>query len=596
MASRTATLTVKVLVDAAQSAKGVTEATSNFDRLQGTVNRLTPAASVAAAGLAAAGKVVTDSASRQQQAMGAVDSVFKDNASTIKNWASSAAEAVGLSKAEYGEFASVLGAQFNNLGVDAQQATQNTNDLITLGADLAATFGGTTADAVDALSSALRGEADPAERYGLALNQTQINAYLAAQGLDGLEGSALTAAKAQAVVALANQQAGGAMGQFAREADTAAGAQQIATAKWEDAKAALGTALLPAVASVTAGLGEMATFAGQNAGLLQGLAAVVGVLAGGILALNAGMKVYQATTMAIQVATKAWTAVQAAFNVVMNANPVGLIITAVLALVAAIIYAWNNCEGFRNFVIGAGQAIADAWNVTWQAIKVAAGAVWDWITARFNEGKAAIQLVVTAIKVAWNNTMDAIRNVVTGAVTWVMSKFEDVKRGVSIVIQAVRVVWDQGFQAMKSVATTVLDLVMKPVDAIRKGFDAVATAVSNVISWIKRIKWPEPPGWMKSIGNGIGSIFGGGSARSAAAAQTFMTARASLASAPAANTYGSAPAVPRSLVRALATGGGGQGPNISIRVDGALDADRTARQIEALLLRRSRRIGGVRLA
>lgn len=547
MASRTATLTVKVLVDAAQAAAGTSEAVSGFDKLQGSVSKLTPLAVGAAAGLAAAGKVVTDSASRQQQAMGAVDSVFQDNADTIKAWADTAATSVGLSKAEYGEFASVLGAQFNNLGVSAEQASGNTNDLITLGADLAATFGGTTTDAVSALSSALRGEADPAERYGLALNQTQINAYLAAQGLDGLTGEALTAAKAQAVVDLATQQAGGALGQFARETDTAAGSQQIATAKWEDAKAALGEGLLPALTAVTTTLGGMAQWVGENSGLVMALAGVIGGLAAGVLALNVALKVYQATTLAISAATKVWTAIQAAFNLVMAANPVALIIIAVIALVAAVVLAYQKCEWFRDAVNAIASAIASAWTSAWNGIKAAAAAVVSWLVSAWN-----------AFKTGWDTLTAAL-----GA-TWAK-------------------VWG----GIKSVAETVLKVLLAPIDAIRAAFDAVSSAISSVISWIKKIKWPEPPSWLKSIGSGIGSIF------SFSAAPASAPAMRSLSAAPAVSTLAATPSVVGRIARATARAAAPADSGTNITVNGAIDPDAVARQIERLLRRRQRRVGGV---
>lgn len=547
MASRTATLTVKVLVDAAQAAAGTSEAVSGFDKLQGSVSKLTPLAMGAAVGLAAAGKVVTDSASRQQQAMGAVDSVFQDNASTIKAWADTAATAVGLSKAEYGEFASVLGAQFNNLGVSAEQASGNTNDLITLGADLAATFGGTTTDAVSALSSALRGEADPAERYGLALNQTQINAYLAAKGLDGLTGEALTAAKAQAVVDLATQQAGGALGQFARETDTAAGSQQIANAKWEDAKAALGEGLLPALTNVTTTLGGMAQWVGENSGLVMTLAGVIGGLAAGVLALNVGLKIYQATTLAISAATKVWTGIQAAFNLVMAANPVALIVIAVIALVAAIILAYQKCEWFRDAVDAIAAAIASAWTATWNAIKTAVSAVVDWITQRWNQFKAGWDTLTAALGAGWAK------------------------------------VWG----GIKSVAEGVLAVLLSPIHAIQTAFDAVSTAISSVISWIKKIKWPEPPAWLKSIGSGIGSIF------SFSAATASAPAMRSLSAAPAVSTFAATPSVVGRIARATARAATPTDGGTNIPVTGAMDPDAVARQIERLLTRRRRRVGGV---
>ena len=55
--------------------------------------------------------------------------------------------------------------------------------------------------------------------------------------------------------------------------------------------------------------------------------------------------------VALSVAQGAVTAAQWLMNVAMNANPIGLIIAVIGALVAAFVLLWNNCEGFRNFWI-----------------------------------------------------------------------------------------------------------------------------------------------------------------------------------------------------------------------------------------------------
>lgn len=64
----------------------------------------------------------------------------------------------------------------------------------------------------------------------------------------------------------------------------------------------------------------------------------------------------------------------AALNAVLAANPIGIIIMAVAALVAAFIYLWNNCEGFRQF-----------WIDLWEDIKKAFKDVIDWIVNAFND-------------------------------------------------------------------------------------------------------------------------------------------------------------------------------------------------------------------
>ncbi|MEU3020086.1 tape measure protein [Nocardiopsis sp. NPDC007018] len=75
-----------------------------------------------------------------------------------------------------------------------------------------------------------------------------------------------------------------------------------------------------------------------------------------------------ATTIitAITSVTKIWTIAQAAFNAVMAMNPIMLVVVAIGALVAGLIYAYKNFDGFRAVV-----------DTVWQSIKTAAGWIWE---------------------------------------------------------------------------------------------------------------------------------------------------------------------------------------------------------------------------
>ena len=114
------------------------------------------------------------------------------------------------------------------------------------------------------MSSLLRGERDPIERYGVSIKQADVNARLAAMGLTGLEGEAAKAAERQATLALLTDQTSSALGQFERESDTAAGAQQRATAEWENAQAKLGEALLPTLVDLAGILEKVRNMGGSE--------------------------------------------------------------------------------------------------------------------------------------------------------------------------------------------------------------------------------------------------------------------------------------------------------------------------------------------
>lgn len=107
----------------------------------------------------------------------------------------------------------------------------------------------------------------------------------------------------------------------------------------------------------------------------------------------------------VTIATTAWTAVQKVLNLVLTANPIGLIITAIGALVAGLIAAYKNCEGFRKIV-----------DKVWEAIKPLANAImnglakafewlvekckeaWEWLKNILGLGKQKVEVAVEVSK------------------------------------------------------------------------------------------------------------------------------------------------------------------------------------------------------
>ena len=189
-------------------------------------------------------------ASDLEQSVGGVDAVFGEQADAIKQWSKDAAGALGLSQTKYNEFATVIGSQFKNMGVPMDEVAGKTNDLITLAGDLSATYGGTTSDAVSALSSLLRGERDPIEKYGVSISDATVEAGLLAKGLDGLEGPAREEAKRQETLAQLYTQTKDAQGGAIREQDSYASKMQQNAAKWENLSARIGEAFLPVASSI----------------------------------------------------------------------------------------------------------------------------------------------------------------------------------------------------------------------------------------------------------------------------------------------------------------------------------------------------------
>jgi len=87
-------------------------------------------------------------------------------------------------------------------------------------------------------------------------------------------------------------------------------------------------------------------------------------------------------------ASKAWAAAQWLVNAALTANPIGIVVVAIAALVAGLILAYKHSETFRRIVDAAFKAVKDA-----------AQAAFSWITGNWSR----LQSTLTApFTVAWD--------------------------------------------------------------------------------------------------------------------------------------------------------------------------------------------------
>lgn len=127
-----------------------------------------------------------------------------------------------------------------------------------------------------------------------------------------------------------------------------------------------------AVAGVSRNLVAAAKATAQAVASLARWATAQALSAARTAAHTAAIVAHKAAQLAVAAASKAWAAAQWLLNAAMSANPIGLVLVAVAALVAAFVLAWKKSETFRRIVIGA-----------WNAIRTASLAVWNALVAFF---------------------------------------------------------------------------------------------------------------------------------------------------------------------------------------------------------------------
>jgi phage-related protein len=232
----------------------------------------------------------------------------------------------------------------------------------------------------------------------------------------------------------------------------------------------LATALGVALTAITG----LVDFIGRHTTTFSILAGAIGVLAAVTAAHNAAMTVAAAGGLARYIAgvvqasrvmkivsavTKAWAAVQWLLNVAMSANPIGLVIIAIAALVAGVIFAYRHFSGFRDVVNTVGAALKGAFLASVEAVKTAVGAVGDFLVA-FGAGFKA--KVVDPIVSAWGGVVAGTRN------AW-----EAVKTAVS-----------NAWSAIGGFFTTAAQTVTAP---IVNAWTAVSTATKTAFDFIGRV-------------------------------------------------------------------------------------------------------------
>ena len=330
-------------------------------------------ASAALAGIGMIAKQSMEYASEAEQSYGAVESIFADHAQGIIDNSKRAATEVGVSGREYRELASNMGAMLKNMGMPMDEVAEKSENLVEVAADLAATFGGSTKEAVEAVSSLLRGETDPIERYGVSIKQADINARMAADGLDGLTGEAEKQAKAQTLLKLLTEQTTSAQGQFARETDTAAHKQQVATAKYNDAKEAIGTALLPLMAEFADKAANVAKVVGEHPAIFLAVAGAVGTLSAAVVGAATIAPIFTAWSAAAAAAETSMLGLAATTATALA--PIVAIVAAVAAAGAALWAFFTKTELGRDLWDKFVGALKDGWD--WISGVFATG--WDWL-------------------------------------------------------------------------------------------------------------------------------------------------------------------------------------------------------------------------
>lgn len=201
----------------------------------------------------------------------------------------------------------------------------------------------------------------------------------------------------------------------------------------------------------------------------------------------------------------------AALNTTMLANPIFLIIAAITALVAAFIYLWNNCDGFRQFWIDLWENIKSIVSTAIEGIKTFLTTAMETIKNIFSTAweaiKTAIQTVLTAIQTVittvWTAIQTAITTVINTIKTVITTVWTAIQTTITTIVTAISTFLTTAWTAIQTTVTTIINAIKTVITTV---WNAIKTTVSTVVNAIKTTistVWNGIKNTITSIVNGI---------------------------------------------------------------------------------------------
>lgn len=183
---------------------------------------------------------------------------------------------------------------------------------------------------------------------------------------------------------------------------------------------------------------------------------VLTALAGVVIALLIGWKLWNITLPISALVTTGFATSVKSLTAAMLANPVGLVVIAIVALIAAVVLAYQHFEGFRKVV-----------NAAWEGIKSAALVVWNTVLRPLFNFLASVlrDQVIPAVLFLWHNAVEP---------------------AFAAIGVAIGIFWNQYAKPYFMAWWTVIQTVLIPIvmflwrNVIRPAFDGISKVISFV--------------------------------------------------------------------------------------------------------------------
>nr|DAN19090.1 MAG TPA: tail tape measure protein [Caudoviricetes sp.] len=198
------------------------------------------------------------------------------------------------------------------------------------------------------------------------------------------------------------------------------------------------------------------------------------------------------------------------FNAVLSANPIGLIVAAVAALTAGLVWFFTQTEtgqqiwsSFVDWIKQAWQGIADFFVGIWSGISEGASTLWDGVVTTWNAYieslKAIWNAVVTffsdlwisiqeAASVAWTAITTAVMTIVQTFIDRFMNDWNNISDGLTQIWEGIKMIFQGAWEFIKSIflgaILIIIDLVTGNFNQLGADLSLIWGGIQNGVSMI----------------------------------------------------------------------------------------------------------------
>lgn len=518
-------LRVQMSLDSSQFNSGIEQASSKVGSLKGKMSEIgqglkdvgtkMTAAGVAmvasVGGIVAKGAEWSASVESTQFLYNNLDKTVQKSISTNAK----SAKSLGMTEQQYKKNATTIATYYKNMGLAGEESAKLSQKTMTLSADLAAVADVPVDEALRDVKSALMGNYEAVDKYGVSLSANALENSEYVKSLGKKWNQLSENEKMMAAYNEITRQSSSAQGLAKQEASSFGMQMKLLKESIEETVGQLGSALLPILEPIVKKFQEVtekvSEWVKENPKLAQAILMVVGGLGLFLAVVGPLVAAVGLITMGIAgLSAVSWPVVGA----------VAAITAVIVGLVAAGIYLYTHWEEVKAKAI-------EIWNAIKEGVSNAVSALGDFISATWDGIKAFLSTCWELIKSAANTVWNGIKTVISTAIniikTIITTVFNAIKLYITTVFNAIKLVATSVWNGIKTVINSACNTVKSTVSNVFNGLkNTVKNALDSVYNTAKGI-WNKVTGiFTKPISAVVNFVKGGKAGKAAKASYSML--------------------------------------------------------------------------